>query len=611
MGKYPGLMLRGSVFYYRKRVPEDVRNRITSNPERWGRLSVNPGAPFHEWRELLHEDGTARELIMRSLRTGDRREAERRYLKTAHDVAHVLDAILSRMSAEEPKATDDDLRALALQYFGRRQTAIDDALEALGADHETMVSNWRDDLIELTNGNPLSEAPFLSLAESTLEKAGYIGDPNAAFILGGYLRRAEKSALERRVFGVLPPDETDTMFVGSAGRLSHPEPARPSETNPRRLVSLRDVHTLYKAKKQQNARSSKTINGYDYIWSLIEDCFDVSKPMSAVTRDETARFEQVLRRLPPNWRKKPDLARLSAPQASAEAARLGLKPIAANTLYGYLSDLAAFFRWAEKEDYVGKSVAHGLAEKPTGPRRPGRLEFAPHDLLKVFGSQYRQLARKNGAAKPPPISGELPDDPRYWVPLVSLFTGLRLGEICQLTRKEVTKIGGIPCIVTMWDVWDETEYSDREEEEIVRSQKTEAALRAIPIVDELIRLGFWEFAQRLPEGSSRRLFPSLKPDRHGYIAAPVSRWFSRYRKKAGVTDSRKVFHSLRHTFRSAMRRAEVSHDVAVKIGGWSAKGLGDHYGTDNLVKLSREQLNRIEYDGLDLSHLYPAVRVPK
>lgn len=282
-----------------------------------------------------------------------------------------------------------------------------------------------------------------------------------------------------------------------------------------------------------------------------------------------------------------------------------MRPIAANTLYGYLSDLAAFFSWAEKEDYVEKSVARGLAEKPTGPTQKRRLEFTADDLSKLFGVNYRDLARKNGDKRSARARTDLPDDPRYWVPLIALFTGMRLAEICQLTRRELQIIAGIPCIVTMWDVSDDADYSAEVEESYVRSMKTEGALRAIPLVDELLALGFWSFVRRLPEGSPDRLFPQLKADAHGYIAAPISRWFARYKTAAGIEDRRKVFHSFRHTFRSAMRRAEVSHDVAVKIGGWAGAGISDHYGSDNLVKLAHQQLNRISYEGLDLSHLYP------
>lgn len=603
MGKYPGLVLRGSVFQYRKRVPEDVRSLIADQPDRWRRLSVNPGAPLEKWRDLLQPDGGVRSEVTRSLGTGDRREAQRRYLDTAREISRDFDAILSRMRAEEPTATDDNLRALASDYFASREEAIEAEINSADVDLETIEANWRDDLIDLSNGDPLATASLVSRASRMLIDAGFAADDHAGQSLASYLRRAERMLLESRIYD--PPPKPDALFANARGQeLPRSGNAVVPERNPSRLVSIREVYKLYSASKVRAARSAKTVIGYEYVWSLIEDCFDVSKPLSSVTRDETRRFAEVLRVLPPNWRKKKGLKLLTTPKAAEEAVRVGLKPIAANTLYGYLSDLSAFFEWAQKEDYVDKNVAQALTDKPSGLATRRRLEFSINDLGKLFGTDYRREARKNGAAKPLIDQHELPNDPRYWAPLIALFTGMRLGEICQLTRREVHEVDGIPCIITMFDIADDEAHSEQEEEEIVRTMKTSAALRAIPIVDELHRLGFWDLAQRLPEGSSERLFPTLKADQHGYIAAPVSRWFARYKAKVGLADRRKVFHSLRHTFRSAMRRAEVSHDVAVKVGGWSGKGLSDHYGTDHLVTLAHRQLNRIRYEGLDLSHLH-------
>jgi hypothetical protein len=73
----------------------------------------------------------------------------------------------------------------------------------------------------------------------------------------------------------------------------------------------------------------------------------------------------------------------------------------------------------------------------------------------------------------------------------------------------------------------------------------------------------WEFAKRLFEGIKERFCITLTPDRHGYVAAPVARWFNGYKTSVVANDKRKVFHSLRHNFRSTVRCAQVSQDVAI------------------------------------------------
>lgn len=608
VAKYPGLLRREAVFYFRKRIPTEVQRCISSDPMRWDDLAMNPGAPFYEWRSLMGQDGVVRREIVHSLGTKDRREAERLYLTFAVELERFYERIIARMQAEAPPIKHADLKALAAEYFALRQEAATDDYEALGADKATIVENWRDDLIAYFSSDPLSEAMFTARAEQFLRERGYACDENASFVLGGYIRRAERVLLEQLMFDHGELNEaprSDALFSGQrVVQLRHNEMTAPHH-NPRRTVSVRLAYASYVERKSNLERHSKTLNGYDYVWRLMEGCFDVDRPMSSLTRDDAIKFEVVIRKLPANWSKKPVLRNLTVQQAALEAESLGLKPIAPNTLYGYLSDLSAFFEWARAEDYVEKNLAKGLAIKPSKRKSQGRRTFTIPDLKLIFGTDYRGAARPYGGSQPTPNPDEMPTDARYWVPLLALFTGMRLSELCQLTRKEVDLSDGIPCIFTMWDVSDDNDYEAADEEKLVRSMKSEAAKRAIPLVDELLRLGFWEFVERIPVNSSKRLFPQLVPDKHGYIAAPVSRWFSRYKTSVGISDKAKVFHSLRHTFRSAMANAGVSHDVAVRVGGWSGRGLSDHYRrSDHLTKLTHEQLNRISYAGLDLSHLY-------
>jgi hypothetical protein len=60
--------------------------------------------------------------------------------------------------------------------------------------------------------------------------------------------------------------------------------------------------------------------------------------------------------------------------------------------------------------------------------------------------------------------------------------------------------------------------------------------------------------------------------------------------------------------RTALRRAEVSTELAEAIQGWSnveggKKGTQAHYGTMPIEKL-KEAVDKISYEGLKVSHLY-------
>lgn len=70
------------------------------------------------------------------------------------------------------------------------------------------------------------------------------------------------------------------------------------------------------------------------------------------------------------------------------------------------------------------------------------------------------------------------------MPLLGLFTGARLGELCQLRTVDVQMVGGLPALVLTDDGEDQ-------------SIKSEAGHRTVPIHSELLRLGFLEYVETM------------------------------------------------------------------------------------------------------------------
>ena len=64
--------------------------------------------------------------------------------------------------------------------------------------------------------------------------------------------------------------------------------------------------------------------------------------------------------------------------------------------------------------------------------RQEREVFTSEDLGKLFRNEgFRALEK------------ERPE--RYWVPLIALYSGARLEEICQLELRDIRKVGDIWC----------------------------------------------------------------------------------------------------------------------------------------------------------------------
>jgi hypothetical protein len=74
----------------------------------------------------------------------------------------------------------------------------------------------------------------------------------------------------------------------------------------------------------------------------------------------------------------------------------------------------------------------------------------------------------------------------------------------------------------------------------------------------------------------------------------------------GVTHDLKNLHSCRHAFRDRLRDAGVSAEISRALGGW-ANSLGstdEIYGSGFRPSVLAAAIEKIEYAGLDLAHLY-------
>lgn len=216
--------------------------------------------------------------------------------------------------------------------------------------------------------------------------------------------------------------------------------------------------------------------------------------------------------------------------------------------------------WTQRHTWEGLDIK----AKTTNKRRP----IQDTELVKLFGSEVHTAYKLPRDAK----AGR---DAAYWVPLLGLFTGARLGELCQLTPADVQTIEGIPAITI-------TEEGDD------KTVKTDAGTRAIPLHPELIRLGFLNYAQRMKDQRAASLWPrmSLRKDKPSDY---FGRWFLLLRESVGLQGAGGVTsHYFRHTVRTVMHRAGMSEATMDRITGHETPGsVGTktytHWGLAQLV----------------------------
>lgn len=199
---------------------------------------------------------------------------------------------------------------------------------------------------------------------------------------------------------------------------------------------------------------------------------------------------------------------------------------------------------------------------------------------------------------------------QFWVPLIALFTGMRIAEICGLTPRDIAKREGIWCIKI------------EENDSIGKRIKTLSSKRIVPIHSRLKELGFLEYTQTRKNAKSVMLFDGLLYDKKNGWGHVASTFFNRlpskkspgsgYFHKMGVhvkaLDGRDV-HGFRHTLIDELKNCGLPESIVPyiveSITGHekTEKTEADHYGDGPKLNQKAEFLEYATYSGLDLSHV--------
>ena len=371
------------------------------------------------------------------------------------------------------------------------------------------------------------------------------------------------------------------------------DPSAPAE--PQSAISLGDLYDAYMADPTRNW-SPTTRMAYGTTMRVVLAILGRETPARAVTRAMCRDMIEVLRWQPRNASKL--FPKHTPMEIAARAKAEGRSDlINAANINTYLNKLGAAFSWAVKEEIIDRNPCAGLRVPDLVARRDKRLPFSTAQLRAIFSAPLYTGCRNDGhgyATRGP----ERPRNARFWIPLVSMYGGLRLNEACQLDVADIRRIDDIDCFAV-------TERSDDEMTD--KRLKTTASERIVPIHAFLLDLGFMDFVRLRKAGGETKLFAEVGMGATGYRSTTFSSWFRRFATKAGANAPKTCFHSFRHGFRDAMREARIERDIALVLGGWTGTGgsasVSDAYGSGYRVKTLKEAIDRVGYPSLDLTHL--------
>lgn len=267
--------------------------------------------------------------------------------------------------------------------------------------------------------------------------------------------------------------------------------------------------------------------------------FFPGRTLDGLCREDLAEYRRLLLTLPKNRLKSALYRGLSLRQILARRIPIEdrLDPV---TVRNRASKIRSFLTWA-RGTYGPAVLPEGIEDALRITGKPGDFEtpvkpFTREDLAKIFAPK----TVKAGAPAP---------SWQHWLPLLALYTGARLEELCQLRVCDVRREGEVQFIAI-----DDSEG---------KNLKTRGSRRSIPLHPALIEAGFLSYVRSLPGGARASVFPELSTRAEtGKRGDTVSKWFSRRLKTIGIARSSRelVFHSFRHTFAQA----------------WKDQGLDDH-----------------------------------
>jgi len=298
------------------------------------------------------------------------------------------------------------------------------------------------------------------------------------------------------------------------------------------------------------------------------------KPIDAISREDMRLFKDKLQKLPPNRCKKKEYKGKSVDDIIAMSPEETLNIKTINTT---LQTISGMFSWAVREELLDKNPAQGLELKDERQDIELKEPFTNEDIKSIFFSgDYLPEKFKNPAY--------------YWVPLIGLYTGMRLEEICQLHCEDIYEDDGI----WIFNVTDKSSDGLND-----KNLKTANARRQIPVHDALIKLGLLEYHKKMKREKHIRLFHLLnKTEKSPKYGKQVGKQFVALLKKKKIA-GKKSFHSLRHTFSDFFKMRDLHNDVFRQVFGHGIKELaGKQYGSKFPPKLCYEKLiSKLHYDG--------------
>ena len=268
-------------------------------------------------------------------------------------------------------------------------------------------------------------------------------------------------------------------------------------------------------------------------------------PVASLTQDHVRAFFEGVRYWPSNATKRPAYRDLSVPEVIKLAKRNDEPEPAAWTMAKHRQRLSVFLVSLVEGKHLAVNPLAGIRAISTPDSEDTGSPFTDAELKAIFDP----VELPKWALKYPH---------RWFGPILGLYSGARVNEIAQLRLEDIETIDGVPGFFVR-------KVGKKQ------SVKNKHSRRFIPLAQPEIDCGFLDYVKEAREAGLERLFPDLPNSTGLGYGRQLSRQFSVYIKRQGVSEKGQGFHGFRHTIASKLDEAGVS---ASAIGALTGHGTG-------------------------------------
>jgi integrase len=272
-------------------------------------------------------------------------------------------------------------------------------------------------------------------------------------------------------------------------------------------------------------KSIDTIKGTTNSVALFTEAFG-DMPVADVTGKIAGEFRDLLSGLPAHHGKGKSTPPIR--EAVAQAEEFELDTVSGKTVKNHFSRMSTLWRHLVQRDYTARNPFEGWKFDIT--KKIERRTWSEQELQQLLSA---------------PWTSRVTSERTYQgIIQTALYTGMRLGEICNLRNKDVEIIDGIPC----FHIQPHTEIVNGKQRNW--SPKTAAGTRIVPIHSKLLEAGILTF-----QNSGLYLFDELTIAPHGVRGNEFAQAFSKFKRRIGIPED-VTFHSFRHFASTKLRNQE-------------------------------------------------------